>query len=147
MCVACFGEDVAVFFAGIGWFDAHEEERRSALSFDLGEEVCDRTEIVGGDVGVSGANGDGFCERYAAYFVEIGRDEGNSGEGIASARLNGDAHVCAELAAYERNLRAGGCDGDGNAGGRLAYLAADALDHGFARAVCAAQETQKLFGI
>lgn len=35
----------------------------------------------------------------------------------------------------------------GTPGGRLAYLAADALDHGFARAVCAAQETQKLFGI
>ena len=88
MCVARLGEDVAVFFAGIGRLDAHEEERRSALSFDLGEEVCDGAEIVGGDVGVGGANGDGFCERYAAYLVQIGADKGDGGEGIAAARLD-----------------------------------------------------------
>lgn len=88
LCVTRLGEDVAVFFAGIGWFDAHEEERRSALSFDLGEEVCDGAEIVGGNVGVGGANGDGFCEWYAAYLVQIGADKGDGGEGVAAARLD-----------------------------------------------------------
>ena len=77
--IAALREDVP-YFSGVGELDAHEVARRGIRALGLGKELRDGAEIVGGDVGGGGADGDGLGERDAAHLVQIGRDEGDGGE-------------------------------------------------------------------
>ena len=126
--VGTLRDNVAVLFARVGRFNAHQGEVRVPLPGQLGQGF-QRGEIVIVDIGVYRADDDSLIKADALDVVQVGCRQCDGWEGITAARLDADAHRIVQLVVNGRYLRLAGGNRHAGVGVDLLDLAVDALDH------------------
>ena len=139
------GDDVAVFLAGIGRLDAHQDQVGAADSGAV-PQGFQSLEVIIFHVGVHRANDNRFFLAYTLHVLQVGSGQGDGREGIPAAGLHADAHILAQLVVDGRNLGLGSGDGDGGIGVYRLDLAVNPLDHGFQFTLLIVEDLDELFG-
>ena len=139
------GDDVAVFLAGVGRLNAHQDQICTADGGTVAQRF-QRLKVVVLHIGVYRAGDNGFFLADALHVLQIGSSQRNSREGIPAARLHTDARFLAQLIADGRNLRLGGRNGDRCIGIDRLDLTVDTLDHRFQPTVFPVEDLDELFG-
>ena len=139
------GDDVAVFLAGVGRLNAHQDQICTADGGTVAQ-CFQGLKVVVLHIGVHRAADNGFFLTDALHDLQIGSSQRNSREGIPAARLHTDAHFLAQLIADGRDLRLGGRNGDRCIGIDRLDLTIYALDHRFQLTVFPVEDLDELFG-
>ena len=139
------GDDVAVFLAGVGRLNAHQDQICTADSGTVSQ-CFQCLKVVVLHIGVYRADDNGFFLTDALHVLQIGGSQRNSRGGIPAARLHTDAHFLAQLIADGRDLRLGGRNGDRCIGIDRLDLTIYALDHRFQLTVFSVEDLDELFG-
>ena len=139
------GDDVAVFLAGVGRLNAHQNQICAADSGTVAQRFqC--LKVVVFHIGVYRADHHGFFLADALHVLQVSCGQSNSRKSIPAARLHADAHFLAQLIVDGRNLRFGGSNGDGCIRIDRLDLTVDTLHHGFQFAVFPMEDLDELLG-
>ena len=134
------GDDIAVFLAGIGRLNTHQDQICTADSGTVAQ-CFQCLKVVVFHIGVYRADDNGFFLTDALHVLQVGRCQCDGRESIPAARLHADAHFLAQLIVDGRHLRLGGCI-------RIDCLdlTVDTLHHGFQLAVFPMEDLDELLG-
>ena len=139
------GDDVAVFLAGVGRLNAHQDQICAADGSTVAQ-CFQCLKVVVLHIGVYRADHHGFFLANALHVLQVSRCQSDGRESIPAARLHADAHFLAQLIVDSRNLRFGGSNGDRCFGIDRLDLTVDALHHGFQFAVFPMEDLDELLG-
>ena len=139
------GDDVAVFLAGVGRLNAHQDQICAADSGTVAQRF-QGFKVVVLHIGVYRADDNGFFLADALHILQVGCRQCDGREGIPTARLHADAHFLAQLIVDGRDLRLGGRNGDGCIGIDRLDLTVDTLHHGFQLTVFPMEDLDELLG-
>ena len=139
------GDDVAIFLAGVGRLNAHQDQICTADSGTVAQRF-QRLKVVVLHIGVYRADDHSFFLTDALHVLQVGCCQSDSRKSIAAARLHADAHFFAQLIVDGRDLRLGGRNGDRCIRIDRLDLTVDALHHGFQFAVFPMEDLNELLG-
>ena len=142
---AVFGDNIAVFFAGVGRLNAHQHQVGFAFGSLLTQGFqCLKVVIL--HIGVHRADHHRLLRVHALHIGQIGRCQRNGGEGIAAARFHRNAHFLPQLVVDGGNLGLAGGNGHSCPFVYLFDLAVHPLHHGFIASVRALENFNELLG-
>ena len=139
------GDDVAIFLAGVGRLNAHQDQICAADGGTVAQ-CFQRLKVVVLHIGVYRADHHGFFLTDALHVLQVSCGQSDSRKSIPAARLHADAHFLAQLIVDGRDLRLGGSNGDGCIRIDRLDLTVDALHHGFQFAVFPMEDLNELLG-
>ena len=140
-----FRDDVAVFFAGIGRLNAHENKVGLALFRLLGK-TLQGLKVVILHIGVYRADHHGLFRVDVQHIHQICCRQRDGREGVPAAGLDRDAHFVSQLVVNRRNLSLACSNGHGSIRIHLLDLAIDALHHRLIGAVLFLENLNELLG-
>ena len=139
------GDDVAVFLAGVGRLNAHQNQIGAADGGTVAQ-CFQRLKVVVFHIGVYRADNHGFFLANALHVLQVSRCQSDRRKSIPAARLHADAHFLAQLIVDSRNLRFGSSNGDGCIRIDRLDLTVNTLHHGFQFAVFPMEDLDELLG-
>lgn len=138
-------DDVAVFLAGVGGFDAHQVQVRIPCPSHPGH-LLQRLEIGALHIGIHGTYHHCLLLAFPPHILKIAGSQADGREGVPTAGLHTYMHLVPQLVLNQAHLLLAGGYGDFRLGVNRGNLAVDTGQHGLEVAFSVREHPDKLLG-